>query len=148
MRKTLGARRRLVVLGLAVAVAAAMATGAWAPINFGNPPSTFRLEINGVAVQATSYSIDGTSVKGPRNKQDYTVRITAPVTGDTTLLQAFQDGQVPGDVVITLYDAEANEVAAYDFANATAVSYQQTGDRTASTFQQDLVFTSSSLTLP
>jgi hypothetical protein len=58
-----------------------------------------------------------------------------------------QAGQIPGDVVITLFDAAAEKVVGYDFANATDVSYQETGDRATGIFRQDLVFTSSSLTV-
>lgn len=157
MRKRLAGRRRLVVFGLAAVVAAAAAAAAIAaikPINPGPTPSIFNLQINGVTVPSASYQIDGATIppKGPRGAgtptQSYTVRITAPVSDNKTLLQDFQAGQIAGDVVITLLDAQAERVVGYDFgANAADVSYQQTGDRTTGTFQQTLVFTSSSLTV-
>jgi hypothetical protein len=145
------------VLGLAAVVAAAAAAaalGAIKPINPPPTPSTFSLQINGVSVPSASYQIDGTTIppKGPKGSgtptQSYTVRITAPVSNNTTLLQDFQAGQIAGDVVITLYDNQLQKVVGYDFgANTADVSYQQTGDRTSGTFQQNLVFTSSSLTV-
>ncbi len=148
MRKHLRIRRRLVVLGVTAVIGAAAASLAAGAFDSGGTPSIFTLEINGVTVQSASYQIDGTTVPPKRAPtQSYTVRITAPVSNDTTLLQDFRAGQVPGDVVITLFDVQAQEVVRYDFANAAAVSYQETGDRTSGTFEQDLVFTSSSLTV-
>jgi len=151
LRKHLSGRRRLLVFGIAVLAAAAAVTTASGAFDSGPTPSLFTLQVNGVSVPAASYQIDGTTIppKGGKGTptESYTVRITAPVSSDTTLLQAFQAGHVPGDVVIALYDTEAKSVVGYDFANAADVSYQSTGDRAAGTFQQDLVFTSSSLTV-
>jgi len=151
LRKHLGAHHRLVILGVAMGAAATVAAAALAAFDFGGSPSIFSLQINEVTIQAASFTIDGTSIppKGPKGTatQDYTVQITAPVTNDTTLLQAFQDGQLPGDAVITLFDSQAQKVVGYDFANASDVSYHETGDRATGSFQQDLVFTSSSLTV-
>ena len=152
MRRYLRGRRRLVAFGVVVAAAAALATGAVAGGVFGgsDPASIFALQINGVAVHAASYQIDGAVIpaKGAKGTatQQYTVRITAPVTDDPALLQAFQAGQIPGDVVITVLDTEGRELRRYDFANAADVSYEDTGDRSTGTFQQHLVLTSNSLT--
>ncbi len=150
MSKYLGTRRRLVIFGLAVALAAAAATSAWAAAfsGGGSPPARFTVQFNGTVVQATSYSIDGTSIppRGPKGAttQGYKVVIDAPVL-DNALVTAFQNGQI-ADVKVTLYDVEAEQLTTYDFANATVGSYQQTGSESGP-FQQELVLTSSSLTV-
>ena len=139
----------MVVLGVAVAMTAVAASAALGAFDSGPTPSIYVLQINGVTVQSASYQIDGATVpaKGlAAPTQRYTVRITAPVSTDATLLQDFQAGKIPGEVVIRLFDVEGVPVVGYTFANAADVSYQQTGDNSSRTFQQTLVFTSSSLT--
>lgn len=148
MLKHLGARRRLVMFGLVVVVAAAATTAAWAAGVVGgtDPPARFFVELNGVTVPATSYSINGTTstIKGVAH-QSYKVVIDAPVTDDTALVQAFQTGQSVS-VQIELFDAAAVPLTRYSFSNATVASYQQTGTQ-AGSFEQELVLTSSSLTV-
>lgn len=152
MRKYLGTRRRLVIFGLAVALAAAAATSAWAAgFNGGSPPARFAIQFNGTDVQAASYTIDGTSTTSAKGAttRGYKVVIDAPVL-DNTLATAFQNGKI-ADVKITLYDVAAEQLSTYDFANATVDSYQQTGSEPdgspSGSFQQELVLTSSSLTV-
>lgn len=150
MRKHLGTRRRrLVVSGLVVIAAAVAATSAWAALG-GAPvvPARFVVAFNGATVQASAYSVDGKSVptKGGAATQAYKVVLDAPVTSDTSLVQAFKSGQV-AHVQIALYDATGVPVTTYDFSNATVSSYHQTGDATTGSFEQELVLTSASLTV-
>ena len=149
MRKHLGTRRRLVIVGLAVAVAAAAGTSAWAALGDPPTPAHFFVQFNGTTVQASAYSIEGTSIptKGGATTQAYKVVIDAPVTNDTSLVQAFKSGHV-AQVQIALFDAEAKPVNTYDFSNATVASYHQTGSNaTGSSYEQELVLTSTSLTV-
>lgn len=151
MRAKIAARRRLLICVLAVAVAAAAATGAWAAGVGDTPvvPSRFLVQFNGVSVQATSYSIDGISLPSRTGtpSQSYRVVIHAPVTNDPALVQAFKSGQI-ADVRIELFDITGVPVAGYDFAQAKVASYEQTGSQaTGGSFDQQLVFTSNSLTV-
>jgi hypothetical protein len=150
LRKHLGTRRRLVIFGLAVAVAAAAGTSAWAALgDTPTVPSRIFVQFNGTTVPASAYSIDGTSspAKGGATTQAYKVVIDAPVTNDTSLVQAFKSGRV-ADVQIALFDFEGIPVTRYDFSNATVASYHQTGSNaTGSSYEQELVLTSTSLTV-
>lgn len=150
MRKHLGTRRgRLVILGPVVVAAAVAATSAWAAVvEPPTVPARAVVSLNGTTVQASAYSIDGTNIptKGGVPTQAYKVVLDASVTSDASLVQALKSGQL-AHVQIALYDATAVPVTTFDFSNATVISYHQAGSNATGSFEQELVLTSTSLTV-
>ena len=65
-------------------------------------------------------------------------------------MQAFQNGQTFASLRISLFDFEGQSLKTYEWKQAIVVGYRQRGDDTthsSDSFDQDLVFKSSSLTV-
>ena len=148
MRKRLRSRRLHVAAGLAVIAAALAVSGTWAALGGGTAASTFFVTVDGETVMnVKSYAVDGAVGAGKKAPREYTIRLTLVLTDDAAPVQAFQNGQTFGSLKIRLFTASGEAVKTYEWANATVVGYGQKGDAASHTLDQDLVLTSTSLTV-
>lgn len=140
-----GIRLRIAVALASTAAVLIGASAGWALIDGGTAPATFAVSLDGELVQtAKGYTLDGALVS---SKKEYTLRLSLQLTDNAAPVQAFQNGDTFASAKVELLAANLALLRTYTLANATVVTYRQSGDAETNTFTQELVLRSRSLTI-
>jgi hypothetical protein len=149
MRIRSGRRRIQFAAVLAAIVAALAVSGTWAALGGGEPATHFVVELNGSdSVFAKAVVVDGAVAPGKKGTKEYAIRITLPLTDNAAPVQAFQSGTTYASLKIIYFNNAFEELKRYEFANATVVGYRQAAVASTNSADQDLILTSTSLTVP
>lgn len=142
-------RKRIVAAAVASLAVLAVASGAWALIDGGVTPATFRIEIDGETItSAKGYELRGDLVNpGPKQYREYTLTLTMVLKDNPGAAQAFQAGQTFGSVQVDLLASNLAILRTYALTGATVSAYRQTGDAATNVFEHQLVLKSRTLSI-